>query len=136
MRSWSRAGTWLVVLMVLAFASGGPISVQTASANSLIGTSTACGTYEWDGSLTKGRTDSMVAYYDHTVGCFRYKGFTVIGADRENMASNPKAERDWQTATCEQAGRDAVVGHFKYYREMDIDPSTVKVRCALYSGLD
>lgn len=112
------------------------LAPPSAYADSLIGSSQACGTYTWDGSLTKGRTDSMVASYDHTEGCFRYTGFTVIGADREEMASNPTRERAWQTDECQKAGREAVVGHFKWYRGIDVSPESVHVTCTRYAGPD
>jgi hypothetical protein len=78
----------------------------------------------------------MVVKVDHTQGCYRYKFMTIIGADREEMASNPTSERSWQTALCQKAGREAAVGHFHYYRGIEIDGSSVKVSCTPYRGDD
>lgn len=110
----------------------------TAYADSLIGSSQECGTYRWDGDLTKGRTDSMVVRVDHTEGCFRYVAWTHIGADREEMASDPGRERNWQRSACMAAGRQMIRGHFKFYRGIDIDTKDVdgSITCDLWQGDD
>lgn len=100
-------------------------------ADSLIGASKECGVYEFDGDLVKGRTDGMVVRVDHAAGCYRYKFMTIIGTGTDESYGYAGQE-----ALCRKAGREAAVGHFKNYRGMDIDPSSVKVSCTAYSGPD
>ena len=109
-----------------------------ADAQSLIGVNKDCGTYRWDGDLVKGRTDSMVVRVDHAEGCYRYVAYTHIGADREEMASDPGRERAWQQSACMDAGRQMIHGHFKWYRGMDIDAKNVdgSIKCELWNGDD
>jgi hypothetical protein len=98
-----------------------------ASAQSLIGSSQECGTYRFDGELTKGTTDAMLVQVDHKVGCFRYQFWTLIGTGYTESYG-------WkgQEELCQKAGREAAVGHFKYYRGLDIDPNSVSVSCSRY----
>jgi hypothetical protein len=102
-----------------------------ASAQSLIGSSKECGTYEFDGDLVKGRTDGMVVRVDHTEGCYRYKFWTIIGTSMTESYGYPG-----QQAMCERAGREAAVGHFKWYRGIDISPASVRVSCTPWTGGD
>jgi hypothetical protein len=123
---------WFRIAMVaLAISAPGFGFVSTVSAQSLIGSSKECGTYEFDGDLVKGRTDGMVVRVDHTEGCYRYKFMTIVGTGLTEGYGYPG-----QQAMCEKAGREAAVGHFRYYRGMEIDPSSVKVSCTNYAGPD
>jgi hypothetical protein len=112
-----------VVLALLALTAL-PVS---ASAQSLIGSSQECGTYSFEGELTKGTTDAMLVKVDHKVGCFTYHFWTLIGTSTSESYG-------WkgQEALCQKAGREAAVGHFRYYRGLDIDPSSVSVSCSRY----
>ena len=102
-----------------------------ADAQSLIGQSKDCGTYRFDGDLVKGRTDSMIVKVDHTEGCYRYVFWTHIGTGIAEGYGYPG-----QQAACERAGREAAVGHFRWYRGMDIDGSRVQVACSAWAGGD
>jgi hypothetical protein len=76
----------------------------------------------------------MLTHVHHQVGCFTFDYTNLVGADADEMASDPKRERAWQTSFCERDGRETTVGHFKWYRGVEIDPKTVKVECTPYGG--
>jgi hypothetical protein len=114
----------LSVLLALLALTALPVS---ASAQSLIGSSQECGTYSFEGELTKGTTDAMLVKVDHKVGCFTYHFWTLIGTGYTESYG-------WkgQQELCQKAGREAAVGHFHYYRGIDIEPSSVNVSCSRY----
>lgn len=131
----------MVTVVVALFSALGvvpPVRTEAAFAQSLAGFSQECGTYRWDGDLVKGRTDSMIVRVDHTEGCFRYVAWTHIGADRDEMASDPVRERRWQQSACLNAGRQMIHGHFKFYRGLDIDAKNVdgSISCEPWAGGD
>lgn len=116
----------LLALVLPLIAAAAPVAAQ-----SLIGSNKDCGTYRFAGDLVKGRTDSMVAKVDHTEGCYRYQFMTHIGTSMTESYGYAG-----QQAMCERAGREAAVGHFKWYRGIDIRPESVRVSCTPWAGGD
>lgn len=123
----------VILILLLLFLSMG---AGAAQAQSLVGSSQECGTYIWAADLIKGRTDGMVVHAHHAVGCWTYDFTNLIGADAGRIATNEKSERAWQTRMCIEDGQQQVVGHFRYYRGIEINPDDVKVTCTPYSGPD
>lgn len=95
-----------------------------------------CATHEWSADLTKGRTDGMVVHVEHTIGCKTYIYTNLVGADREELASNSSRERAWQTNECQRIGKLDTVNLFNYGWHLDIDPASVHVTCTPYAGPD
>ena len=50
-----------------------------------------------------------------------------IGADREEMSSNPTRERSWQASYCQWALEHDMGGYFKYQYSVTLDPTNIKV---------
>lgn len=119
-------------LLVIAFMllTATPTLAATAE-QSLAGSSQECGTYTFHEDLIKGRTDGMVVHVHHTVGCFTYDFTNLIGTGRGESYGYSGQEK-----TCVEDGVQQTVGHFRYYRGVEIDPASVRVFCSKYVGPD
>jgi hypothetical protein len=119
--------TSLLLLLMLAIGDGAGYA-RPAEAQSLAGASQDCGTYTFHEDLIKGRAHGEVVYVHHTVGGWIYDYTNNVPGDG---ISKTQLERD-----CVDDGRDAAVGHFRWYRGIEINRDDVKVTCSPYSGPD
>jgi len=85
-----------------------------------------------DGGVPKGvvGNDGIRCIATATAGGDTYTAIRYIGADADEMASNPDRERNWQAEHCRWINSQevgGVRGWFKWTKGIDIDPSIIKV---------
>jgi len=85
-----------------------------------------------DGGVPKGVVghDGVRCIGEATAGGTTYRAIRYIGADAEEMSSNPTRERNWQVEHCRWINSQdvgGVRGWFRWQRGIDIDPSTIKI---------
>jgi hypothetical protein len=135
-----RYSVILVLLLLFPPLIGdGAGSIMPAYAESLAGASQDCGTYTWAADYIKGRADGLIVHVRHSVGCFTFDYENNVPADPKQLTSNPSRERAWQMNECQRWAREDVVGHFRYYRGIEIAPESIpdsEIRCTNYSGPD
>jgi hypothetical protein len=127
-----RTGVLIAIVLsgTILFGDGANVA-RPISAESLTGASQDCGTYTFHEDLTKGRVRAIVTHVHHTVGCFTYDYTNQAPAGAGEAQGNP-----WQMQECVQDGKAAAVGHFRWYRGIEINADDVKVSCTPYTGPD
>ena len=85
-----------------------------------------------DGGIPKGvvGSDGVRCIGEATAGGTTYRAIRYIGADADEMASDPGRERAWQVEHCRWINSQevgGVRGWFKWQRGIDIDPSIIKI---------
>jgi hypothetical protein len=121
----------LLALFALPLVTPAPALAESA------GGSAECGVRDIDmvSVMVKGRTDGMIATVDHTEharGCsqtVRLK--TLIGTGRDESYGYPG-----QAGNCEFYAREDVSRTFRYYFGVEVDPSSIQVKCSRYVGPD